>query len=245
MLYIWWRTSGDPQQVSVILSSWQLSIHFCSSPRVCFLSLSHTNIRSFSLFCLPKWWIIYSNVSLLPQGCGSSCGKCDCSGVKGAKVRFSFAFISFVTVSQSSRIFSLICSHVSLWFESLFKFVAGQSSHDSASYVLTYGSAQGDRLEVGLGGKAVDGAQSRSGDQDGNKDQFELERVRTHSWAEGLIPIRLREALRHRCTSGGGTSHELGMSCQHCSMSANHWPETWNIALHSLIFIIPIVKKSL
>lgn len=73
------------------------------------------------------------------------------------------------------------------------------------------GSAQWDRLELGPGGKAVDGAPSRSRDQDGNKDQFELEHVRTHSWAEGLIPIRGREALRYRCTSGGDSSHELAV----------------------------------
>lgn len=74
------------------------------------------------------------------------------------------------------------------------------------------GPAQWDRLELGQGGKAVDGAPSRSRDQDGNKDQFELEHVRTRSWAEGLIPIRGREALRYRCTSGGDASHELAMS---------------------------------
>lgn len=74
------------------------------------------------------------------------------------------------------------------------------------------GSAQWDRLELGLGGKVVDGAQSRSRDQAGNKDQFELEHVQTHSWAEGLIPIRQCETLRYRLTSGGDPSHELAVS---------------------------------
>lgn len=72
-------------------------------------------------------------------------------------------------------------------------------------------SAQWERQESGLGGNAVDRAQSRSRDQEGNKDQFELEHVRTHSWAEGLIPIRLSETLRYRCASGRDTSHELAV----------------------------------
>lgn len=73
-------------------------------------------------------------------------------------------------------------------------------------------SAQWDRLELGLGRNAVDGAQSWSRDQEGNKDQFELEHVRTHSWAEGFIHIRLSKALRYRCASSRDTSHELAVS---------------------------------
>lgn len=55
-----------------------------------------------------------------------------------------------------------------------------------------------DRLELGLGRKAVDGAQSLSRDKAGNKDQFKLEHVQTHIQAEGLVPIRWREDLRYR-----------------------------------------------
>lgn len=51
--------------------------------QTCALSTSHkTNDRS-----------SYFYVSLHPQGCGASCGKCDCSGVKGTKVRFSFTLV--------------------------------------------------------------------------------------------------------------------------------------------------------
>ena len=49
------------------------------------------------------------------------------------------------------------------------------------------------------------------GDQDRNKDGFELDCVWTHSWAEGHIPIRWGEAHRYRCISAGDPSHELAV----------------------------------
>lgn len=68
------------------------------------------------------------------------------------------------------------------------------------------GSAQRDKLELECS-RFSHGAKTRMGNE-----QFELEHVQTHSWPEGLIPIRRMRALSCRNTSGGDTNHKLAVS---------------------------------
>lgn len=129
-LNIWWMTCSDPQQMFVTVNcpagKHVFNLCFCT-----FLHVLSNCVLS------KKSWITYFHVSLHPQGCGASCGKCDCSGVKGAKVRFSF-------VNQSLCIFYHLFD-IRPSCKVLFKFIAVTVF----PMVWIMGSAQWDRLELG------------------------------------------------------------------------------------------------
>ena len=118
-----------------------------------------------------------------------------------------YSFTYFISVIQT------------LWFSSK------QRQETVLPMFWQMGSAQWDKH--GPSGKEMHGPRSRSRDQDPNKDQFELEHVGTHSWAEGLIPIRWREAVSYGCTSG----HKLAVNFWAVSTTVgvrlDDWVEDW------------------
>ena len=124
----------------------------------------------------------------------------------------------------------------SMWSAGYIKLIIGQSSRTGLAMVRLMGSAHWDRLELALG-KVMGGAQSWSRDRDGNKDQFELEHVRTNSWAQGFIPIRLSEALTYKCTKCWGHQPRTGcepLNCQRSTVAINQpaWAKILLLWLH-------------
>lgn len=89
-------SSVDPQQAFAIQPSWQTSPPFFAL--VVLFSYAIFDLSHNSQFILT--WI-----SLCLQGCGTSCGKCDCSGVKGAKVRCFFSSHSFQMWLSNDRVY--------------------------------------------------------------------------------------------------------------------------------------------
>lgn len=89
------RSSVDPQQVFGIQPSCQTSPPFFA-PVMLFSYVIFALLHN-GQFVLP--WI-----SLCLQGCGTSCGKCDCSGVKGVKVRCFSSSHSFQMWLSNDRV---------------------------------------------------------------------------------------------------------------------------------------------
>lgn len=192
-------TSGDPQG-SAVIPSW-LPFWLLSS---CLLfSCPFLNVLS------PKWWLLCMFIFLL-RAAGHHVE--NVTAVVWKELRWDFHMAVFFLL------FSHILTH-SYFAVDANNFVRWRRALKQSTFWLSGTD--------GLGGKAVFGAQSRSREQDGNKDQFELEHVRAHSWG-GLSASRDAQVM-----SQARTVREP-LSCRPSSRNVNHCPQTWGVLINYL-----------